>query len=228
MNAKPILMSAPMVLATLREIQQPGTGKTQTRRIVKPQPDFTDGVIAARFTPDDQQLGRLGEAIRCPYGARGDLLWVRESHYLTDNGDFERAVYAADAEAAKRHLIELDHLPKSFPADVKTEQARLRPSIHMPRWASRLTLRITDVRVERLQDISEEDARAEGVTPLFGGMPSHADEDRPSHYAAFARLWNSINGPGSWDANPWVWAISFRPELRNVDAVLADLQRSAA
>ncbi len=83
-----------------------------------------------------------------------------------------------------------------------------RPSIHMPRWASRITLEITDIRVERLQEISYADAMAEGVP--FTELPPGQGRPDPLHRAKFADLWESINGPGSWEANPWVWVIEFK------------------
>jgi hypothetical protein len=95
------------------------------------------------------------------------------------------------------------------------EEPKWRPSIHMPRWASRITLKITDVRVERLQDITEDDARAEGCkeTHLYNDLYFTA-------YAQFGELWGSINGPGSWDENPWVWALEFEVIKQNVDQVM--------
>ena len=124
--------------------------------------------------------------------------------------------YAADGEdknpGAFYNLIGLDNKTILRPKEIKW-----RPSIHMPRWASRITLEITGVRVERLQDISEADARAEGATPI----PDPCDHTRlacadigcagPRPYTeGFRSLWQSINGPGSWDANPWVWAVEFK------------------
>ena len=108
-----------------------------------------------------------------PYGRTGDRLWVRET--WGHNPEGPGYVYRSDGDF-----------------DMKFHGDRWRPSIHMPRWASRITLEVTGVRVERLQDINEEDALAEGV--------EHA----------FRSLWESINGPGSWDANPWVWVVEFR------------------
>jgi hypothetical protein len=124
----------------------------------------------------------------CPYGVPGDTLWVREAHALS--------------------------MPVRYVAtDAIHELRKKRPSIHMPRWASRITLKITDVRVERLHDISEADALAEGIVEkpdriwwVDDGDPEHGFG---SPRAAYAELWSSINGPGSWDANPWVWAVSF-------------------
>lgn len=192
MKERPILFSAPMVQAILA-----GT-KTQTRRIVKPQPDaWCGGTLCVQFTPDDQRLGRLGKPILCPYGVPGDRLWVRETWAVS-------------------HVI--DHLkPREiqkgagivyYTATENTGGMMQRPSIFMPRWASRITLEITDVRVERLQEISEEDALAEGAKPYL--LPVHPARESLRYVEGFAQLWEQINGPGSWDANPWVWAINFR------------------
>ena len=209
MKERPILFSGPMVRALL------DGSKTQTRRVLKVPHENPLGkwevlpwggpnggrTRDGKTVPYQNVIGhtRTGEIIACPYGQPGDRLWVREAHYLTDDGDTEYAVYAADDLATYQHLRSIDALPSDFPADVKAQHRRLRPSIHMPRWASRLTLEITSVRVERLQNISNEDARAEGPA----GHP-----DGPLH--AFRSLWALINGPDSWAANPWVWAISFR------------------
>jgi hypothetical protein len=98
--------------------------------------------------------------------------------------------------------------PGEWPADEGSgpEVPKWRPSIHMPRWASRITLRITDIRVERLQDISEDDARAEGVFEPSEPVETYGPR---AGRVAFKMLWNHINGPGAWDENPWVWVISF-------------------
>ena len=128
----------------------------------------------------------------CPFGAVGDRLWVQET--FGDCG--VRFVYRADGAACQ----------------VK----RWTPSIHMPRWASRITLEITDVRVERLQDITDGDARAEGVPEAGGLLPEYPGTyltpkgDFASARVAFQRLWESIYGDDGWDANPWVWVIAFR------------------
>jgi hypothetical protein len=97
-----------------------------------------------------------------------------------------------------------------MPDDSPSETARWTPSIHMPRWASRLTLRITDVRVQRLQEISEADARAEGAPLELRLLDSVRLGATASHTGGFERLWESIHGPDSWAANPWVWVIEFR------------------
>lgn len=201
---RPILFSAPMVRALLA-----GT-KTQTRRVMR------DQVVA----PGIVQMARPGyceivneysvriPGFYCPYGKPGDRLWVRENHYLTDNGDEEYAVYAADGQCVREHLKRVDGLAADFPADVRAQHRRLRPSIHMPRWASRILLAITDVRVDRLQDISDADALAEGVRHSYGEPfdVTHTISDR----RRYALLWDQINGAGAWAANPWVWAVSFR------------------
>ncbi len=227
MTERPILFSGAMVRALL------SGAKTQTRRILKVPHESPLGkwevlpwggpnggrTRDGKTVPYQNVIGhtRTGEIIACPYGQPGDRLWVREAHYLTDNGDEEYAVFAADSDAVREHLESLDRLPPDFPADVKDRHRKLRPSIHMPRWASRITLEITSVRVERLRDISEADARAEGTTPI----PDLCDHVRlacadigcsgPQPYrTGFRSLWQDINGPGSWDANPWVWTVEFR------------------
>lgn len=189
MKERGILFSAPMVRALLN-----GT-KTQTRRIVKPQPDFVHGEIVAKFTKQDEELGRLGEVIKCPYGQPTDILWVRETWRTVAEAD---SLPPRDLTPAHRVWFDADipHQPG---------YGRFRPGMFMPRWASRITLEVTAVRVERLQDISEEDAMAEGV--------AWRERAGLANYTArklYRTLWESINGPGSWDANPHVWAISFR------------------
>ncbi len=204
---RPILFSGPMVRALLA-----GT-KTQTRRIVKPRPagDLRwGGWITCSTTREDEGKAMWGEGdhldrahrVRCPYGQPGDRLWVRETFAHTHLGDGS-GMYV-------------------FPvADPRTDYGGpWKPSIHMPRVASRITLEITEVRVERLQAISEADAKAEGITngehdPGIdkGGKPGWCyGQDKyagtPRH--AYELLWESINGPGSWDATPWVWVVSFK------------------
>lgn len=208
MTERPILFSAPMVQALLA-----GT-KTQTRRVVKPQP-FADpnghgwqwhggaALVRAGYgatyvhTDLDSIVGAMPKV--CPYGMTGDRLWVRETWGPCDGGACYRA--------SERDCV----LP---------DGGRWHPSIHMPRQASRITLEITDVRVERLQDISEADAIADGVKHSQRAVsPSKADpcwwdylQDEPNYRNArdsYASLWEKINGAGSWDANPWVWVISF-------------------
>lgn len=198
---RPILFSAPMVRAILA-----GT-KTQTRRAVKPQPVESYSVLGdVRETrgwswpmSDGQHLPCPGDAMlaRCPYGEPGDRLWVRETFCTMIVNDWPNPVgpigYRADGN--------LEHNPGCW-----------RPSIHMARRHSRITLEITGVRVERLQEISEADARAEGAPP---GHPSIDRVSREFGFADFPRswygqMWEQINGRGSWAANPWVWVLEFR------------------
>lgn len=202
MRERPILFSGPMVCAV--QVGQ----KTQTRRIMKPQPSA--GVRRSPFVASGLEDGH-GRELRCPYGRPGDRLWVRESHYLTDDGDDEYVVYATDQEAVKAHFTQLDALPADFPEEIKTRHRRLRPSIHMPRWASRITLEVTTVRVQQLQEISEADATEEGVTIEDHHKRGYCSgESLPPAVRAFRDLWESINGDGSWAANPWVWVVEFR------------------
>lgn len=214
MTDRPILFSAPMVRALLA-----GT-KTQTRRIVKLQPPpIVDGVYRPFTQEPDNWQGFGRDSLihwygRCPYGVPGDTLWVREAHYLTDNGDEEYAVFAADPEDVGAHLSAIAALRAHHPSANWDSHAKLRPSIHMPRWASRITLRVTDVRVERLHEISEADAEAEGVRePSLGEIVwagfMGMDRDQCPPRTAYAVLWDEINGARAWLANPWVWAVSF-------------------
>ena len=181
MTERPILFSAEMVRAIL------DGRKTQTRRAIKPVPTFNGGGAchdADALQQDYVEPYWVFPKI-CKYGAPGDLLWVRET-WFDPQMDGGRVLYAADQ-------------PEVHPIH------RRRPSIHMPRWASRITLRITDVRVERLQDISEDDARAEG----WPGPITETGFPIASPLAWFANVWTSINGAGACEANPWVWVIEF-------------------
>ena len=140
--------------------------------------------------------------MRCPYGLPGDRLFVREAFRLCQEAD---DVSPRDSDPGYRVWYEADK-PHQLGA------GRLRPSIHMPRWASRITLEVTGVRVERLQDISEADARAEGITVPNCQCGYGLDGNLMSGTAsgAYMLLWESINGPGSWNANPWVWVVEFK------------------
>lgn len=142
----------------------------------------------------------------------GDRLWVREAHYLTDDGDAEAVVYAEDTSAAIEHRQAIMEMKGRYNLTDKwaTPHLRLRSPIHMPRWASRTTLVVTDVRVQRVQDISAADVSTEGVKPIIGPNPKTMKE-------AFRDLWNSIYGPDAWDQNPWVAAITFDVHKCNID-----------
>ena len=185
MKERPMLFSAPMVRAIL------DGRKTVTRRIVKARDLEWMDVHQGLREPDNAE--------RCPYGQPGgDRLYVRETW-------------------AAPHAY--DHLPpRLIPKDARIHYAatedrgRLlwRPSIHMPRHASRITLEITSVRVERLQDIDLADALAEGISDTGALILDSAGNEQGGPIAEYAVLWESINGPGSWDENPWVWVIEFR------------------
>jgi hypothetical protein len=187
---RPILFSGPMVRAIL------DGSKTQTRRIAK---EFNE------MPSLDGILKRFPNQEGCPYGTPGDRLWVRET--------FAQGVEGCPGGISYR----ADHFdPKG---DGPAHPMKWRPSIFMPRASSRILLEITDVRVQRLQEISDEDARAEGIKELAlqadePGAWWTAAPDRRFHSrtprGAFLRLWREIHGDGSWDANPWVWAITFR------------------
>ena len=196
MKELPILMSAPMVRAILA-----GT-KTQTRRVIKPAPQMVTDKAIKPWHGDASTLLRLLEQTgkACPYGQPGDRLWVRETW---------------STHACFDHLPP-NECPKSihYWADGKVQTGKGRPSIHMPRWASRITLEISGVHVERLQAISEADAQAEGCaySERFRGYCVGEAEHFNSHdpRQSFFSLWAAINGAGSVDANPWVWVVAFK------------------
>lgn len=178
---RPILFSGPMVRAIL------AGNKTQTRRVYRPAKGFPcwDG----EQYPDGSgsQWMDMGP---CPFGAPGDLLWVRET--WAAHGPM--VVWRADHPTLDRPVI----------------APRWRPSIHMPKWAARIWLRVTDVRVERVGDISDADAIAEGVGPFANSLTIDCATTRPRD--VFAALWDSLNADRGYDffgANPWVWVVSF-------------------
>lgn len=208
MTERPILFSGPMVRALL------DGSKTQTRRVVKGK--AFDWLEAYEFTPE---FVALPDNAMCPYGQPGDRLWVRETWMDLQGtgieivtGSRERYAYGADTPRG------------SYGDDQrKCYGLKWRPSIHMPRVASRITLEITSMRVERLQDINEADAAAEGLT--FSAKARRSEDcmgiyelrmpDGKLHFNdnacdLFRTLWEQINGPDSWAANPWVWVVEFR------------------
>lgn len=198
MKERPILFSAPMVRAILNG------SKTQTRRVVKVQGTRCE----PELMPDGKTIGwRINvphahgstHVVTSPYGAAGDRLWVKESWRACEeaNGTKPRdmtAAYRVWHEADTPHQLGF---------------GKLRPSIFMPRWASRITLEVTDVRVERLQSISEADAMAESPDRMQKIGPRKWIA-RPEYRSAFRETWNLIHGAGSWNANPWVWVVEFR------------------
>lgn len=211
MKERPIIFSAPMVRAIL------DGRKTQTRRAIKPQPTVSEqrlrelGAWADDYTLSEQvnaafQAGCIDA--HCPYGRPGDRLWVRETWSIYDY-ECARRDQPEDVWVPEKRsdLPRPSSLPREtricYAADnAPGDEMVCYSSIHMPRWASRITLEITGVRVERLQDISAFDALAEGVIDWATG-PTSPKQD-------YRELWESINGPGSWDANPWLWVIEFK------------------
>lgn len=208
---RPILFSAPMVRAIL------AGRKTQTRRVVKfrEDPSFVWSaprrVQASSVYEYMQQDGTDGDilatmrSVDCPYGKPGDRLWVRESA-LADPpingswcGDVEWAGTGKPWACVPHKFRDTKHVIYAA-TQQSCAHIRYKPSIHMPRWASRITLEITGVRVERLNDISDADVRAEGWTRQPEG----------DKFQWYRDLWNSINGAGSWAANPWVWVVEFK------------------
>lgn len=204
MTERPIIFNSDMVRAILRG------EKTQTRRPVKPIPVYPDAFDGLRREIHDGQVhfwacgAELPAHIfRCPCGQPEDRLWVRETFvYEPDFG----VAYRAD---------EGDR-----PEDVGGKRQKWTPSIHMPRSLSRITLEITDINAARVQDITEDDARAEGVKPEFRTVVARSDGGPDYHIpcsyrGGFANTWNAIYAkrPGlSWDENPWIWAITFSVE----------------
>jgi hypothetical protein len=172
MKQTPILFSTPMVQAILEG------RKTQTRRVVKHELD-NRGVRSTNNIFEDWH----GKEVKCPCGQVGDVLWVREAYAPHYFDDFSHGYKANWNDTAAEYV----------------NQPKWKPSIHMPKEACRIFLKITDIRVERLQDISNSDIRAEGAAE-FGCT---------SHRLNFQSLWQSINGQQSWEANPWVWVIEF-------------------
>ncbi|MDX9719019.1 MAG: hypothetical protein RBT67_16760 [Thauera sp.] len=229
MKERPILFSAPMVRAILEG------RKTQTRRIVKPQPyiddqgnscwngrnfgqDFSGPHIQAIASPIPSSKTKR---VHCPFGKPGDRLWVREAWAETDREDGTPVIaYRAGGNIAigRDHPKGNDYLIDTIAWDDMPHVETWRPSIHMPRWASRILLEITAIRVERLQYISDSgpanDCTAEGVFHCGMPVPDYeqwqGDGFRSSEKWMFRKLWESINGPGSWDANPWVWVVEFK------------------
>jgi hypothetical protein len=212
MTDRPIIFSAAMVRALLEG------RKTQTRRIYK---------VPAGSYVEQGRVWAMTDG--CAYGdkalpyAPGDRLYVREAH----------ALWADDESRRAAQLIEGSDDPCIYRADfhdgadcLAMGGDRWRPSIHMPRWASRITLTVTEVRVQRLQDISEADAVAEGIqkgeptgelSRLLGCVWGFDGFRYSNPVVAYRDLWNSLHGPDAWDANPWVVAVSFTVERRNID-----------
>lgn len=226
MTDRPILFSAPMVRALL------AGRKTQTRRVLGKTGHaniFEPGVWSDGYVLDPGNASWRDRHIPIK---TGDRLWVREAVRAEDDEEsWDHGIrYLADdawARAASRDDVSSDAYGRWWllngyrSDDPDITGGKAVPSIHMPRWASRLTLTITEVRVQRLQDISEEDARAEGVECDSDGWRDYlmpATQCCASATDSYRTLWDSINGAGSWAANPWCAAYTFTVERRNIDA----------
>lgn len=215
---RPALFSGAMVRATLEG------RKTVTRRAIKPQPpeghkwrgwvvDSTCSkeIGSASWDEAGGPLRRNATYARCPYGKPGDRLWVRETCFINDYRE-------ASVPEQERADCEIHYRADGIPDfEGEEELIRWRPSIHMPRWASRILLEVTDVRVERLQDISDKEIEAEGIDldALADGQDRydmcHAGsgaDGRPTLRTAWRELWESTGG--DWDTNPWVWVVEFK------------------
>lgn len=202
---RPILFSTPMVRAIL------DGRKTQTRRIIKKQPhgagEWIMQGISWLFPNVNPYIN-----IKCPHGQPGDILWVRETWNVIplewkEPGDIlgveRRYIRAIDPRSGA--TIPYFYLYKASSDFYEIDHREWKPSIFMPKEAARIWLEVTNVRVERLKDISDEDCQAEGLT-----APMITDHLRGGWYVAYKALWESINGKDSWTKNPWVWCVSFK------------------
>lgn len=207
---RPILFSDPMVLALLADT------KTQTRRVCKPAEAASLSFVAGPFEHDERVLKLWGDEdgfvrFDCPYGEVGDRLWVREKwgacDYFNNTAPRDLPHFAAIKYFADGSIV-------GATAGYGLIR-KARPSIHMPRQFSRILLEVVAVRVERLQDISDDDCMAEGIQRVPVGklitftVPG-TDVEKLGARAAYEALWVSINGRESWDANPFVWAVEFK------------------
>jgi hypothetical protein len=216
MKTRPLLFSGEMVKAIL------DGRKTMTRRVIKPQPaansDWAGGfyvsspaiTVAVGTFNERRGVALPGDPTPCPYGQPGDRLWVREGVRLNTNLGGVRITYKADG--AHRQVPE-GALELAGYGDILDDN-HFRPSIHMPRWASRITLEIVSVRVERVQEISEGNAKAEGIKETREGFQDGVQGfiAHDTAVSAFITLWDSINqkrGFG-WDSNCWVWVVGFK------------------
>jgi len=204
MRERGIILNAEMVRAVMEG------RKTQTGRIMKDQPEvipqeseFGDPGFWIPWNEGETMVRNKDMRIACPFGLKGDRLWVRETFCVHSRAtDGATLVYRASERQSwmqQTHRVPVEKCNKPVSPEKWT------PSIHMPRWASRTTLEITGVRVERLKDVSEADACADGINPAAGGV-----EKGWEHRFNFRELWMSIYGDESWQANPWVWVIEFK------------------
>ncbi|WP_323117349.1 ASCH domain-containing protein [Klebsiella variicola] len=219
-----MIFNAEMVRAIL------ASRKTQTRRIMKVQPESNQlGLLLITDSTKHSDIGKYhwaesnatGNHVRsklflCPFGAVGDRIWVREGFFPAPLEMQSEPPRKTMWNIAYRDGMQMEKLAPAEYNPTIYNYERWTPSIHMPRWASRILLEITDVRVERLNAISEEDATAEGVPPAGSLLPDYPGTfltpkgDFATAKVAFQRLWESIYGDEIWKANPWVWVISFK------------------
>lgn len=217
---RPMLFSGAMVRAIL------AGRKTQTRRVCKSAIWIDMEDVPSHCT----RYGNVALPVKCPYGEPGDRLWVRESFEIVrevcsyeveeyDYFDWDEEMYGPAKDALKAKCPRGgERAVVTFMADGEESVSRWRPSIHMPRWASRITLEIVSVRVERLQEISEGDAMAEGIERDAAEFKNYNVKDKAFPWLggvgaavrSYSSLWESINGPESWALNPWVWVVEFK------------------
>lgn len=231
---RPILYGGPMVRAYLaglkwqtRRVVKPQPSEHHWRGLPGYEMKLSgpllmaDGRLGVRFhhTIPQNREWDSDRWVMCPYGAPGDRLWGRETFRFTDPFDKDSPVRVGErcldagypkpwapiqyeADGARTNWINVGSV-----RDYKPAPGKLRPGIHMPRWASRITQDITAIRVERLQDISEADCRAEGCNGGHGSIPNYPYSATPREH--YRHVWEAINGAGSWDANPYVWVIEY-------------------
>jgi hypothetical protein len=204
MKERPILFSAEMVRAVLEP------RKTQTRRIIKPQFDklIQKGTHGAHIAIEVQPGYGF---IKCPYGKPGDRLWVREAWHTYKCLDHQPPRMTGTKSA---FWYSADNGTKNMFGAKAEIKGKKRPSIHMPRWASRINLEIIDIRVERVQDISHEDAISEGVSFLNNRCtiikPCRDRHQLTAMQHAFYYIWELLHGPDAWERNDWVWVVEFK------------------
>lgn len=218
MKCRPAIFSSDSINAILQR------HKTKTRRVIIPQPyDWCKQVLPApvedygkegewiQSTGANDHYKLLGLGTKCPYGAVGDKLWVREAFCIEIVDGVPRIAWKADkcASYLMNKIEETKVIGEKFylPSDYQPKEKWKSPRF-MPRWACRITLKVTEVRAERLFDITNADIRAEGITAHH---PVRRSDQIPTSRSAFARHWDTLNKPRGfgWDANPWVWVVSF-------------------